>query len=292
MAAMYDEYQAEIKVLESAPASDRLLRINGAWQAYLSASGLGDFQAIWHCRDGEIIKERPGLEIRRLPLPAVADKAEPQVLFIKKHIQQGCLRHDSEGLKEFANYCDFRRRGLATAVPVAAGCAAAASGEIHSFLVTRDFAPFVDLEELVLNRPGLLAGPANAGRKRNILGAVARYARAMHGAGCNQQDFNATHVLLAGLDDARPRVALFDLQRVDSNPLRRLRWPVKALAELFFSLPTGLFDEDDRRLLFAAYKDKKHLSWLDRLQYGWIKAKMARIARHTRKRNLAPKMRE
>lgn len=133
MAAMHDEYQAEIEVLEVAPAPDHVLRINGRWQAYLIACGLGDFQAIWHCRDGEVIKERPGLEIRRLALPAAADKAEPQVLFIKKHVQQRCLPQDSEGLKEFANYCDFRRRGLATAVPVAAGLAAEAAGALHSF---------------------------------------------------------------------------------------------------------------------------------------------------------------
>jgi hypothetical protein len=121
---------------------------------------------------------------------------------------------------------------------------------------------------------------------------VARYARAMHAAGCNQKDFNATHVLLQGLEDENPQVALFDLQRVDTNPLMALRWPIKALAEFFFTLPPSLFTEEDRRFFFAAYKGSEKLSLYGRLQYGWILGKMARIARHTRKRNLAPKMRE
>ncbi len=291
MAKAVEDYRAMIEVQELVSSADLVLRANQQWLAFLEGAGLSDFQAIWQCRGGEVIKERPGLEIRRVEMPDPGAPGRQVVLFIKKHEQNDASPAQSEGLKEFANYCDFRRRGLATAVAIGAGMARDGDGLVRSFLITRDFSPFIDLEELVLNQPGRLQGPRNAARKKNILKAVARYARAMHGAGCNQKDFNATHVLLDGLDQEEPQVALFDLQRVDTNPLQRFRWPIKALAEFFFTLPASLFDEKDRRFFFAAYKGTEKLSLYGRLQYGWILRKMARIARHTRKRNLAPKMR-
>jgi len=288
--AAADDYRGRIEVHEVDSSPEVVLRINRQWLSFLERSGLCDFQAIWHCQEGEVIKQRPGLEIRRVALPDPGNGSDPVVLFIKKHEQQNGLPDQSEGLKEFSNYCDFRRRNLATAVPIAAGMARDADGLVRSFLITRDFSPFVDLEGLVLNQPESLKGLENADRKKNILRAVARYARKMHAAGCNQKDFNATHVLLEGLDDEEPRVALFDLQRVDTNIFQSFRWPIKALAEFFFTLPAALFVEEDRRLFFAAYKGTEKLSLYDRLQYAWIGRKMARIARHTKKRNLAPKM--
>lgn len=159
-------------------------------------------------------------------------------------------------------------------------------------MITRDFSPFVDLEELVLNKPEVFQGAENGARKKKMLRAVARYARAMHDAGCNQKDFNATHVLLKGLDEEHPQVALFDLQRVDRNPVMRFRWPVKALAEFFFTLPASLFDDEDRRFFYTAYRGTGKSTLLSRFQYAWILKKMARIARHTKKGNLAPKMQD
>ncbi len=284
-----EDYRAPIEVQELCSSPEEVLRVNRPWLTLLKKAGLHDFQAVWQCRGGEVIKKRSVLEIRRLALTDPDDAALQVVVFIKKHEQQEATSQESEGVKEFAHYCDFRRRGLATPVPIAAGMVRD-KGLVRSYLITRDFAPFVDLEELVLNQPENLQGPENAIRKKNILRAVARYTRAMHAAGCNQKDFNATHVLLHGLDDENPQVALFDLQRVDTNPLMRFRWPIKALAEFFFTLPPALFDEEDRRFFFAAYKGTEKLSLYGRLQYAWILRKMDRIARHTKKRNLAPKM--
>lgn len=290
MATAAEDYRARIEVQELGSSPELVLRVNRPWLPLLEESGLSDFQAVWKCSEGEVIKDRPGLEIRRIELTDPDDVANQVVVFIKKHEQKETRPGQSEGLKEFGHYCDFRRRGLATPVPIAAGMARDTGGLVRSFLITRNFSPFVDLEELVLNRPESLQGPENAERKKNILRAVAHYARAMHEAGCNQKDFNATHVLLEGLNDENPQVALFDLQRVDTNPFQRFRWPVKALGEFFFTLPPSLFDEEDRRFFFAAYKGTENLSLYGRLQYAWILRKMARIARHSKKRNLAPKM--
>ena len=109
----------------------------------------------------------------------------------------------------------------------------------------------------------------------------------MHKQGFNHQDFNATHVLLAGLDTNEPALALFDLQRVDQNRLQQFRWPIKALAEFnYSSRENGVFSNEERLFLFRAYKNLgKHLSFFDHLQWKWIEAKTNRIARHTAKRH-------
>ncbi len=292
MTQAIEDYKSVIEIEELVSSAQEVLRVNRQWLPFLQKSSLDTFSEIWQSREGEVVKERPGLEIRRIELTDPHEPSKNEVLFIKKHEQKRIKAEQSEGLKEFSNYCAFRRRGLSTAVPIAAGMAQGADGQIHSFLVTRDFSPFVDLEELVLNQPESLQGPGNGARKKKMLRAVARYARTMHDAGCNQKDFNATHVLLAGLDEEHPQVALFDLQRVDTSPLTRFRWPIKAMAEFFFTLPSDLFDEEDRRFFFTAYKGTGKASLYSRLQYGWILSKMARIARHTKKRNLAPKMKE
>ena len=80
----------------------------------------------------------------------------------------------------------------------------------------------------------------------------------MHDSGMNQQDFNATHILLYNIESGNPAVVLFDLQRVDTSLLNSFRWPIKALAELNFSLPSSIFTENDKVFLFTNYKAKKN----------------------------------
>lgn len=196
----------------------------------------------------------------------------------------------TEGTKEFHFYCQFRKKGLATPVPIAAGMRFCSFLEVESFLITRDFSPFIELEELVLNKPEVFEGNSNQPKKNRVLSSIAAYARKMHQAGLNQKDFNANHVLLHEIDSEYPQVALFDLQRVDTNPLSSYRWPIKALAELFYTLPQSLFSEDDKHFFFKKYKNKQELGLLDSLQYHLIKRKTARIAKHSKKHGLAPKM--
>jgi len=286
-----------------------LLLINEKYQHLLQGIGFTSFAAVWAYTGGEIIKEKGERTVIRAEFPCPAGPyAEPgqgpmedTVFYLKKHCQLlslwqrlGCLLRPAgpcgEGLKEFNNYCQFRQKGLATAVPVAAGIKFSSFFRADSFLLTRDFSPLTALEDIVLQQPATLQCPENQQKKSNILRAIARYARHMHDSGMNQKDFNATHILLQDPEAERPQVALFDLQRVDHNPLNRLYWPIKALAELNFTLPSAVFSERDRIFLFSAYKGKESLSALDRWQYRLIRRKSDSIARHTRKRGLAPKM--
>ena len=301
-------YCYPISCQEKLGSSNERLIINKNYQNLLSDIGFITFNAVWSYESGELIKQKGERSVIRVQFPLkrshiindcqAVDK--DTFFYIKKHRQrinlwqrlQCTIRPAyflTEGLKEFHNYCNFRQKTLGTAFPVAAGMKFFSFFQADSFFITQDFSPLIDLEDIVLKHPATLQGENNRTKKINILREIAVYARKMHNCGMNHKDFNATHILLQNLDTQMPQVALFDLQRVDGNQLNRFRWPIKALAELNYTLPSSIFSESDRVFLFLSYKGKKRLSAIDQLQYRWICRKTDKIARHGEKRGLAPK---
>ncbi|MFZ5766433.1 MAG: lipopolysaccharide kinase InaA family protein [Thermodesulfobacteriota bacterium] len=296
------DYSGPIRFHRQQGPSAETLLINDAYRHLLSGAGLLDFSALWSA-PGDLVKKRGERSVLRIKVPAAIGGTDTIVLFLKKHQQQlnpirmmRSRRRQAEpcgeGPAEFFHYCRFRQAGLASAEPVAAGSRVVSAGRLDSFLLTRDFSPLVALEEIILRQPERLQGEENAGKRTTLLVTIGRYARRMHDSGMNQKDFNATHLLLDNPESDRPLIALFDLQRVDRNRLNSWRWPLKALAELNYTLPTSIFNASERLLLFRAYTGKETLSPLDRCQLWLIRRKTAQIARHSRKRGLAPKMTE
>ena len=284
----------EIKTKEVRNARDKSrLLVNLDYYDLLEGAGLVSFGDFFHYAGGEPVKRIPGRTVTRITL------GQGYSFFLKRHLldlhhpwQQPLLGRGagagelSEGAIEFDNYCLFRRRGLATAVPVAMGEREVEGAGMESFLLTLDFSPLLSLEDIIRHTPRLLAGPENRDRRRQVLLAAAHYARRMHQSGLNHLDFNATHLLLNPLNsqDLEPQVAVFDLQRVASNIMASWRWPVKTLAELNFTLPPELFDEDERLFMLAIYLGKERFAVQDRLLWRMIGAKTEKIARHTIKR--------
>ena len=272
----FSPYSAAIQVKKSGD-----IIVNQRFADFLDENNRRSFAFIFNDGGGTCVKERQGLEIRHIEL---GDKS----FFLKKHWQQG-LAGPGEGCVEFDEYLAFRCNGLATPHPVA--CGEKIQGDVLlSFLLTEDFSPLCDLEAIVLNHPEFFRGEENRKKRQHVLTAIARYAQQMHSAGFNQKDFNATHILLADLESDLPKVALFDLQRVDKKILARFMWPIKALSELNYTLPDSIFTEDDKLFLFKKYLGKQKLGFLNHLQYSFIKRKTARIAKHSLKHGLAPKM--
>lgn len=268
------------------------LVLNRGYEDLLAAADLARFDRLWHYNDGQVVKSNAERSVLRFSLSI---QGNTRVFYLKRHVPEYCLLgrlfgailpniFGSGGRREFANLCSFRRAGLSTATPVAFGERFLNLFQVESFLVTEDFAPYVALEKIILHRPDSLRGEVHAEKRRGLLDVIAAYARAMHASGYNHQDFNATHILVHDLDDSPPKIALFDLQRMNRNPFTRFRWLIKAFAELNYTLPASLFSEDDLLYLFHAYKDKQHLNLLDRLQWLWIQRKTRRIAKHTEKR--------
>jgi hypothetical protein len=185
-------------------------------------------------------------------------------------------------MSEFINICDFRKHGIPTVVPVAAGERRTGFARYESFLLTESFEPYLSLEEIIRKHPERLQGAGGIERKERLIRAVGLLARKMHDQGFNHRDFNATHVLVGpengngGFD-----LALFDLQRMDRKKWLRKKWFIKTMAHLGYTMPEPLFSDQDRLLLFQTYKGSSGLQLMDRLQLYWIRMKIGKISRHT-----------
>jgi len=268
------------------------LIINRDYRELLDSIGLNRFESIWSYDGGQTIKKIKARSVSRISIP---DGDGTRTFYLKRHnrefigLRQLIARLFpqtalSQGKGEFANICEFRAQKLATAAPVAAGEKPVRFLWAESFLITEDFSPYISLEQLMKDRPEFFMGPEGKNRKKILLNRIARYAQQMHHSGFNHRDFNATHILLLyenGSND--PKIALFDLQRVEKRKYLRFRWMIKSLARLNYTLPDDLFDTEDRIYLFLSYKGKERLHLWDRLQWFWIKRKTARIKRHTEK---------
>jgi hypothetical protein len=248
------------------------------------------FESVWKYQDGETIKKIKARSVIRF---AVQTNSGKRFFYLKRHNTKfvGIQRFlslffpklvMSEGKREFENICDFRKGGLGTVLPVAAGERFVKLFWLQSFLITEDFSPFISLEYMLRDNPEFFMGENAIDRKRNLINRIGIFARRVHEKGFNHRDFNATHILLYYKDKSdAPDIALFDLQRVDRNSVPRFRWVIKSFSELNFTLPESIFNKKDRISLLLSYRGKKKFNLWDWLQWLWIKRKTARIKRHT-----------
>jgi len=270
------------------------LIINQDYLKVLKKNGLDCFDSIWRYNRGEPVKQIKERSLIRFKIKACGKK----YYYLKKHNFESVGfrklisyfvpgRPCSQGKIEFKNICDFKKYGLATVIPVAAGEKLIRFFKAESFLITEDVSPFISLEYLLKERPGFFMGREGETRKKILLKEIAFLAKKMHKSGFNHRDFNATHILL-NYDNPSdiPKLALFDLQRVDKKRFLKYWWTVKTMAGINYTLPANLFDEKDKFFMFLTYKEKKNLGVLDRLQWGLIKRKTAQISRHTKKKSV------
>ncbi len=266
--------------------------VNRDYVPILESCNLFDFDRIYHFQGGSSVKQISDRSISRMELHT---GAEARTFYLKRHTA-ACPglwemignffsgKSPSPGMYEFENICDFRNSGIPTVAPVAAGERKTGFCRYESFLVTESFEPYISLEHLIYNLPDRLKGAEGQIRKERLITAVARLARQMHDRGFNHRDFNATHVLVGPEgENGNFRLALFDLQRMDRKKWLKTKWFIKVMAELSFSMPEPLFTENDRMLLFKAYKDISDPGLMDRLQIFLIRLKQKRIKHHTKK---------
>ena len=266
--------------------------INREYQAFLKRHQLDTFKPVFMFKGGETAKTLKERSVIRFE---VEDIDATKTFYLKRHNLSfiGLKRlfflffpnkAVSEGIKEFKNICDFRKKNLATVVPVAAGEKFVNFFWVESFLLTEDFSPFIPLEDLVKEQPEFFRDRNGKGRKQRLLREIAVFARRMHAQGFNHRDFNTTHILVKySAADQSPELAVFDLQRVNKNRLFKFRWMIKSLARVNYSLPRHMFSNRDITYLFRAYKGKEKINLLDRCQWFWINRKTGKIRKHTEK---------
>jgi heptose I phosphotransferase len=285
-----EKFSSPIQLIETAG-----LTINRDYKPIVESIGLNDFDPIWRFQEGNTVKDIRPRSVIRINVPG---QDRERIFYLKRHRPEfmgfRCLlrlifpnQTFSQGKIEFKNICDFRKKALATAAPVAAGEKWLPFPWMGSFLITEDFAPYVSLEKRLRDAPEFFMGTDGDLRKKAMLREVATLARKMHQSGFNHLDFNATHILLLYEPESNiPKTALFDLQRVDRKKIFKFRWMIKSLARLNYTLPEDIFTAEDRIYMMQSYKGKKDLNVFDMFQWFWIKRKTARIQEHIRKKRI------
>ncbi|MDR2188008.1 MAG: lipopolysaccharide core heptose(I) kinase RfaP [Azonexus sp.] len=140
--------------------------------------------------------------------------------------------------------------GVATMRAVAYGRRGWNPARQHSFIITEELAPTVNLEDFC--RPWRQQPPEPT-LKRALIARVAEMTRKMHGAGVNHRDFYLCHFLLHTAPAPTPtafRLSIIDLHRAQCRPATPRRWRDKDLASLYSSaLEIGLTRRDYWRFL-------------------------------------------
>ena len=140
--------------------------------------------------------------------------------------------------------------GVPTMTAVAYGERGCNPAKQHSFIITEELAPTVDLEQFSLHWQQSPPAPA---LKWALIERVAQMTGAMHRAGVNHRDCYICHFLLhtdkpVSADDLR--LSVIDLHRAQVRAKTPRRWRDKDLAGLYFSvLDIGLTPRDLLRFL-------------------------------------------
>lgn len=268
------------------------LVINQEEENFLRQNRLDSFESLWTSKSGTIIKN---IKPRSVVCIEIARQDHVRTLYLKRHRTEfiplrsflcflGFKKSISQGMVEFENICEFRKKEIPTVHPVAAGEKRINFFWAESFLLTEDFHPYISLEYLLKTNPDFLKGPDGQVRREILIKKLSLLAKKMHKSGFNHRDFNATHILLNYTAESyEPALALFDLQRVEKYSVLPIRWKIKSLARLNYSLPDSVFTEQERLNLLLFYNGSKTSGIRDRLDWFWIQKKTDRIRRHTEK---------
>lgn len=181
--------------------------------------------------------------------------------------------------------------GVPTMTGVAYGERGSNPAQQHSFIVTEELAPTVDLEQLTADWREQPPAPA---LKRALIRRVAEMTGRMHAAGVNHRDCYICHFLLhtdKPFDAADFRLSVIDLHRAQLRASVPRRWRDKDLAGLYFSaLNIGLTQRDFLRFLkgyFAAAGSQRPLRQIlkdESALLAWLQRKADRLlSRYARK---------
>lgn len=120
--------------------------------------------------------------------------------------------------------------GVPTMTPVAFASEGRNPAHIRSCIVTRELENTISLEDLAAS------GPPPLKLKRYLLEEVARMARNLHAAGVNHRDLYICHFLMSKDEPPRPTLYLIDLHRAQIRDKTPVRWLVKDVGGLLFSV--------------------------------------------------------
>lgn len=216
-----------------------------AWQ------GQDVFQLV-QSLSGSVAREVPGRQTLRFELNGKAyyRKLHTGVGWgeIVKNIVRGRLPIVGARNEWQALNC-LQSAGVPSLIPVAYGEKGINPARRLSFIVTKELAGTVQLDDFLRLHPKL-----NFARKYQLIDAVAGIARAIHHLGINHRDLYLCHFMLdtMAFNNKRTDALLYlvDLHRAQLRKKVPSRWLVKDLASIYFSaMDLGVTQKDIFRFL-------------------------------------------
>jgi heptosyltransferase-2 len=262
--------------------------VHGSYQDYLRKAGLLRLGDIFDFREGQRL-DKPGLGQReRLRIELPLEPGETAAIYLKRFGRSGWgnfLKNVFGGRRqggtyEFAATMRLAEEGIAVARPIAFGQEAKRE---RSFVMLEELPHSEALERLLPWWDDVKKDYELLRDKRHLLQALAALVRLFHQAGYCHRDLYLSHIFLSKDNKGQERLNLIDLQRVFKPALRRYRWRVKDLAQLYYSARDYFTNTDLIRFLHG-YLDCRKLRTYDKQLARAVWRKALRIARHDRKR--------
>ncbi|MCP4713357.1 MAG: phosphotransferase, partial [Planctomycetes bacterium] len=274
------------------PSDDGDGLVHGWYKRFLGSLQLRDMDSVFAFDGGERL-EKPGLGVReriRFELPLAGD--QKVVMYLKRYGYPGMValfrRWLSRRSRAGAAVYDFdaamrlAEKGIAVPRPVAFGEQKNWLGEQRSFVMMEELPQADALERLLPKWAEKQKGYMLLRDKKELIRQVAELVRQLHRAEYYHRDLYLSHIFLSRDKFGGERLNLIDLQRVFRPLIRRRRWQVKDLAQLFYSARDYFSGADIMRFLHA-YLECKRLSAGDKRLVRAIYNKAKRIEWHNRR---------
>jgi len=245
----------------------------------LRQAGLDGFDEVMGTHKGRCLRE---LRIREnWYLPAAEARQKYRGLYLKKHHIRtwtsrlrawlGIGPGHTAARAEVQNCRCLTANGIEVMRVVAYGEKLHANGLLESFLLTEELHGYTELRHFLRQRfpPPPDHITARDRELDRLICQVAQLARRFHDAGYNHRDFYCCHVLVKEQPRGQFDVRVIDLQRMQRRRWFRLRWLVKDLAQLAWSLPRDRIRCTHKLAFMRHYLGVKKLrsshKWLIRL---------------------------
>lgn len=204
----------------------------------------------------------------------------PKGFQLKNWLQGGKRRSNS--MIELEPMVRLAILGVGVPHPVAYGQVWHGLFEYRSFLATEKIP---DAQSLEKKLPACFESnsESNVRQQRKFIKTLAEFVRRFHKLGYRHRDLYLSHIFR----NTRGDLFLIDLARVFQPRVRRRRFLIKDLAQLYFSLPGQAFTRTDRLRLYLAYTKRPKLNSRDKVFVKKLLAKVARMTRHDQKRGKA-----
>jgi|GEM_PF-116143 len=268
------------------PLPDGSGLVHGSYKDYLQQQGLFHLGDIFDYRGGQRL-DKPGLGQReRLRIELTLEPGESAAIYLKRFGRSGggnFLKNvfggrRQDGVHDFAATMKLAEEGIAVARPIAFG-----QDEIgRSFVMLEELPRSEALERLLPRWDEVKKDYEMLQDKRQLLQALATLVRQFHQSGYCHRDLYLSHIFLSKDNSGQERLNLIDLQRVFKPSIRRYRWRVKDLAQLYYSAREYFTNTDVMRFLHE-YLDSRKLRTQDKQLARAVWRKAQRIARHDRK---------